>query len=223
LIPKGAVVGIGDSTTVRQIGVKEEMKKRGIQVLDGFNRKTVYTSIKDYEELTVKMIKESTVCDVFLTGTNAITQDGRLVNVDATGNRVAGMFWGHPMAIIVGGRNKIVKDLNEAFYRLRNLIAPNHIRIRATELGGKRVENPCVITGKCNDCRARRRMCNVFTIIEGKPLRTSIKVIIVDEDLGLGWDESWPPERIAKIIENYKRFVWVPPADLASVTHTGGV
>ena len=145
------------------------------------------------------------------TGTNAVTQDGRLVNVDAAGNRVAGMFWGHPTTIIVVGRNKIVKNLDEAFRRIRTVIAPNHIRIRAVELGGRRVETPCVVTGECSDCRVRDRMCNVFTVIEGKPLRTGINVVILEDDLGLSWDESWPRERIAKIIENYKKLVWIPP------------
>lgn len=221
LVPQDVVVGIGDSTTVQQIGVKEELKKRGTRVLDGFDRKTVYTSTKDYGEFHNKPIEESTICDVFLTGTNAITQDGRLVNVDAVGNRVAGMFWGHPLAIIVVGRNKIVKNLDEAFHRIRGIIAPNHIRIRAVELGGRRFETPCVITGKCADCRVKDRTCNIFTIIEGKPLRTNITVIIINEDLGLGWDESWSRERIAKIIENYKSFVWVPPADLVADKYSG--
>jgi hypothetical protein len=120
------------------------------------------------------------------------------------------MFWGHPTTIIVVGRNKIVKDLNEAFLRLRKVIAPNHIRIRAVELGGRQFETPCIVTGECNDCRVRDRLCNVFTIIEGKPIQTDITVIIIDEDLGLAWDESWSRERIAKTIENYKRFVWIP-------------
>jgi hypothetical protein len=215
-VPKDALVGIGDSTTVAQIGVKNELMRRGTRILDGFDRKTTYGSIKDYEKLHNVAVRESTMCDVFLTGTNAVTQDGRLVNVDAAGNRVAGMFWGHPMTVIVVGRNKIVKNLDEAFHRIRKIIAPNHIRIRAAELGGRRVETPCVIKGECSDCRAKDRMCNVFTVIEGKPLRTEIKVVIVNEDLGLGWDESWPPERIAKIIENYKKFVWIPPHILPS-------
>jgi len=211
LIPKDALVGIGDSTTVRQLGVKEELKKRGTTVLDAFDQSARYVGIKDWDERR-KLIEKSTMCDVFLTGTNAVTQDGRLVNVDATGNRVAGMFWGHPTSIIVVGKNKIVKDLQEAFHRLRSVIAPNHIRIRAVELGGRRHKVPCVITGKCNDCRTTDRLCNIFTIIEGKPSRTNMNVVIVDEDLGLSWDESWPTERIAKIVENYKRFVWIPPS-----------
>jgi hypothetical protein len=210
LISKNAVVGIGDSTTVAQIGVKEELKKRGTKVLDGFDRKTAYAAIKDWRETRSKLVRDSTMCDVFLTGANAVTEDGRLVSVDASGNRVAGMFWGHPLSIIVVGRNKIVKSLDEAFHRVRRVIAPNHIRIRATELGGRGVETPCVIEGRCSDCRVTDRMCNVFTIIEGKPRRTIIKVIVVNEDLGLGWDESWPRERIDSIIENYRRFVWIP-------------
>jgi len=211
LIPEGTLVGIGDSTTVAQIGVKEELKKRGVKVLDGFDRTRVYASMKDYEEHHNRLVRESAMCEVFLTGTNAVTQDGRLVNVDAAGNRVAGMFWGHPTTIIVVGRNKIVKNLDEAFQRIRKIIAPNHIRIRTVELGGRRVETPCVVTGECSDCKVKDRMCNVFTVIEGKPLRTSINVIILEEDLGLSWDESWPRERIAKIIKNYKKFVWIPP------------
>jgi hypothetical protein len=63
----------------------------------------------------------------------------------------------------------------------------------------------------CNDCRSKDRLCNVFTIIEGKPLGTNINVIIINEDLGLAWDESWPKKRISRIIEEYKRYVWIPP------------
>jgi hypothetical protein len=155
------------------------------------------------------MSKAATLCDVFLTGTNAITQDGKLVNVDAVGNRVAGMFWGHPTSIIAVGANKIVKDLDEAFQRIRTIIAPMHFRLR-TELGGRKRKIPCATTGECSDCRATDRGCNVFTIIEGKPYQTDITVVMVDQDLGLGWDPSWPQDRITKIIENYKKSVWVP-------------
>ncbi len=207
MIPENAVIGIGDSTTVDQIGVKEELKKRGTRVLDAFDRKTVQTSPEERRRL----IEQASHCDVFLAGTNAVTQDGRLVNADASGNRVSGMFFGHPTSIIVVGKNKIVANLDEAFYRLRNIIAPNHLKIRAADLGGQKRETPCYSTGKCSDCRTIDRICNIFTIIEGKPLRTNINVILVNEDLGLSWDESWSPERITRIIENYKEYVWIPP------------
>jgi len=205
LIPQEAVVGIGDSTTIRQIGIPKILRERGIKILDAFEPKD-----KESHEYHQRLVKEATVCDVFLTGTNAITRDGRLVNVDAAGNRVAGMFWGHTNSIIVIGRNKIVKDLSEAFHRIRNIIAPNHIRIRSVELGGRDFKTPCVTTGECNDCRATDRACNIFTIIEGKPFRTTLNVIIVNEDLGLSWDTSWSQDRVVRIVENYKKFVWVP-------------
>jgi hypothetical protein len=112
--------------------------------------------------------------------------------VDAVGNRIAGIFWGHPVSIVVVGRNKIVKDLDEAFYRIKNIIAPNHVRIRSVELGGRNSKTPCAVTGECSDCRAIDRICNIFGVIEGKPLFTDLNVIIVNEDLGLGWDPSWP-------------------------------
>jgi len=208
LIPHDAIVGIGDSATVVQIGVKEEIKRRGTRMLDGFDQDIVYSSLKDYDECHWNMIKESNKkCDVFLTGTNAITQDGRLVNVDGSGNRVSGMFWGPKASVIVIGRNKLVKNLDEAFYRIRNVIAPTHIRIGSVEIGGRRQGNkPCATTGECRDCRTRDRMCNIFTIIEGKPSQIDMTVILVNEDLGLSWDKSWPKERISKIVENYKRF-----------------
>lgn len=126
LIPQEAVVGIGDSTTIRQIGIPKILRERGIKILDAFEPKD-----KESHEYHQRLVKEATVCDVFLTGTNPITRDGRLVNVDAAGNRVAGMFWGHPISIIVVGRNKIVKGLEEAFDRIRYII--DHIRIRSVE------------------------------------------------------------------------------------------
>ena len=124
---------------------------------------------------------------------------------------MAGIVWGHPLSIVVVGRNKIVKDLDEAFHRVRNIIAPNHARIRSAELGGRKMKTPCAETGECTDCRSIDRICNVFTIIEGKPFRTQLTVVIVDEDLGLSWDTSWPQSRVSSIIEEYKRFVWIPP------------
>jgi hypothetical protein len=217
LIPRDAVVGIGDSTTIRQMGIPQMLTERGTTVLDAFKRQAGKINFKDLQESRLRIQKEATISDVFLTGTNALTQDGRVVNVDSSGNRVAGMFWGHPLSIVVVGRNKIVRDLDEAFHRVRNVIAPNHVRIRSEELGGRKRSTPCVASGECSDCRATDRICNIFTVIEGKPRRTDLNVVIVNEDLGLGWDTSWPRNRVMKIIEKYKEFVWIPPRnDLGS-------
>jgi hypothetical protein len=209
LIPPGATVGIGDSTSMRQLGTLNVLRERGVRILDPFDPRRDDMGIEEYRQKRERIRKETSLSDVFLTGTNALTEDGRLVNVDAVGNRVAGMFWGHPLSIIIAGRNKIVRDLDEAFHRIRNIIAPNHFKIRAS-LGGRKRETPCVVTGECNDCRAKDRGCNIFTVIESKPSQTDLNVILVNQDLGLGWDPSWPNERIAAIAEGYKKLVSIP-------------
>ena len=208
LIPQRSVVGIGDSTTMRQLGVIDALKKRGTTVDDsGFSRERNTPQTDERNPL-----EESALTSVFLAGTNALTVDGRLVNVDGLGNRVAGMFYGHQLSIVAVGKNKLVENLDEAFHRVRKIISPNHLRIRSVELGGRERYTPCIATGVCTDCRSTDRSCNIFTIIEGKPRGTNLNVVIVDEDLGLSWDESWPQERISSIREDYKKYVWVPPA-----------
>ena len=209
LIPHDAVVGIGDSTSMRQIGLLQALSTTNLKVLNPFEQRDL-RSPEEALRYHKDTLREATVCDVFVTGTNAVTLDGRLVSTDAVGNRVAGMFWGHPTSIIVIGRNKIVKDLDEAFFRIRKIIAPNHVRIRSVELKGDNSKTPCAVTGECADCRSRDRICNIFSVIEGKPFFTDLNVVIVDEDLGLGWDPSWPKDRITRIIENYKKLVWIP-------------
>ena len=209
LIPVGVTVGIGDSTALRQLGALQDLQERGTKILNPFEPKGDNVGAEDFKSRRAQLIKAATLTDVFLTGSNAITQDGKIVNVDANGNRVAGMFWGHPLSIIVMGKNKIVRDLEDALHRIRTLVAPSHFRIR-DELGARKRRTPCVATGECNDCRAEDRGCNVFTIIEGKPASVNLHVFLVNEDLGLGWDPSWPEERISKIRESYRKFVWIP-------------
>jgi hypothetical protein len=98
-------------------GILDRLRERGTKILNSFEPKPEEMEIHDYRRGRVRTMKEATVCNAFLTGSNALTEDGRLVNVDAVGNRVAGMFWGHPLSILVVGRNKIVRDLDEAFER----------------------------------------------------------------------------------------------------------
>ena len=207
LIPVDATVGMGDSTTIRQLGVLAKLKRRGTKVLMSHDPQLFHLNPEDIDKVRLDILIQATVCDVFLTGTNALTQDGRIVNVDATGNRVAGMFWGHPLSIIVVGKNKIVENLDEAFHLIRHVTAPNHIYMKAAKKGSIKARTPCAETGECADCRSSDRRCNIFSIIESKPKRTNINVIITDVDMGLGWNTSWTRERIMNIKENYKKFV----------------
>lgn len=200
MISKDAVVGVGDSATIRQIGILKELGERGTRIMNPFSRKL--TTDPSKRETRYKISREIFKCDVLITGTNAITTDGKLVNIDAVGNRVAAMIFGPKKVIIVVGRNKIVKDAKEALHRIKNIIAPYHAKT-------KDFATPCVQTGKCSNCSSNHRICNVTAIMEKRPWRTDITIILIDEDLGLGWDEKWPTERVDQIKSNYEKVTWV--------------
>lgn len=199
-ISKNAIVGVGDSSTVRQIGIVEELEKRGIRVLNPFSREFTIDPAKTIVRDDIS--RQIFSCDVLVSGTNAVTMDGKLVNIDAVGNRVASMIFGPKKVFITIGRNKIVKDVEDALYRIKNIIAPFHAKT-------KRFATPCAQTGKCSDCCAPKRICSVISIIEKRPWRTEVSVILVNEDLGLSWDETWPEDRILKIKSNYEKVTWV--------------
>jgi hypothetical protein len=192
LIPQNATVCIGGSLTVGQIGIVKALRERDTRVINPFDPNQRIENEDTFFEFLFRPSLEASLGHVFLTGTNAVTEDGKLLNIDAAGNRVAGMFWGHPLSILIVGKNKIVKDLDKAFWRVKNVVAPEHIR-----RGGD--NTPCAVTGRCHDCLGPERVCAVTTIIEHKPLLTDIHVVIVNEDLGLGWDRDWPEQRIKDI------------------------
>lgn len=204
LIPVGATVGVGDSVSVRQLGVLGELGAKGRLVVDPFSREIslLSTSREISEAQRWAMHKMAVDCEYFITGTNAVTRDGMLVNTDAGGNRVAGMIFGPRQVVIVVGRNKIVQDLDEAFSRIKNVIALQLCKIKGRK-------TPCVAAGRCTDCRSPERACHVTTILERCPTYTPVTVVMVDADLGLGWDATWPEERIEGIYSRCAELTWL--------------
>ncbi len=199
MIPLHSTVGVANSVTVRQIGVLESLKKRGTIVVDPVS--PVY-GLSEFQEETFMDLSRGTIgADVFISGTNAVTEDGKLVNIDGTGNRVAGIIWILRKSIVVVGRNKIVKNVEEAMDRIKNMITPTFARRRQLDL-------PCAKAGRCVDCNVPQRACNITVIIEKKPPLTDMVVVMVNEDLGLGWNMGWPKERIDMIREKYEKFDW---------------
>ncbi len=170
-IPDGTTVGIGGSVTLAQIGLLEVLEKRRIHLLWPMRQG------KTPEEVH-GLIQKSFSADIFLTGTNAVTEDGKLFNVDATGNRVGAMFIGPKKVIVVTGVNKIVPNLEEAEKRVKYWVAPQNAR----RLGRK---TPCVETGVCGDCSSPDRICNIYVTLGKKPSRTDVTVILVGENLGI--------------------------------------
>ncbi|MDQ1280106.1 MAG: hypothetical protein QG670_1368 [Thermoproteota archaeon] len=198
LVPRDAVVGIGDSATIRQISILEELLKKENSIINPFTNEYMI----DKPQLRGDIQRKALMSDVFITGSNAITFDGKIVNIDMVGNRVVGMIFGPKRVIIIVGRNKIVKNVDEALLRIKNIIAPYHAF-------RKKFKTPCATTGKCSNCDSPQRICNVTVILDKKPRRIDSTVVIINEDLGLSWDETWPIERIERIKTNYDEVTWI--------------
>lgn len=204
LIPRGTLVGIGDSVTIRQLGIPEALQQDGRIVIDLFSRKiSELTMTRDISMERRSVIARAALsCEFFVTSSNAITEGGALVSIDRHANRVAGMMFGPKNAVIVAGRNKVVRDVDQALNRLRNVLIPDLAR-------AKRKRTPCAEVGHCCDCRSPERLCGVTAIIERPGEYITTHVILVDRDLGLGWDETWPPERIQQIRTSYMDYMWL--------------
>lgn len=170
LIDKGARVGLGGSRTVAEVGLLDALRRGSYQLLDQYD-----PSLAKAEEMEQR--KAGTHAKFFVSGTNAVTEDGKLVNVDGMGNRLAGFCFGPDRVIIIVGRNKIVSNVESALDRVRNVAAP----MNAKRLG---LTTPCVKTGKCSDCDSPQRICNLTLIIERQRSKDRISVILVNEDLG---------------------------------------
>lgn len=189
MIPEGTKVVRADSVSVDQVGIIPALKNRNRNTLvDPFEREADGSLVPEVQENRWKMWREAFSADVFLTGTNAITLDGKLVNIDGMGNRVAPIIFGPEKVILVIGANKIVKDLNEAIDRIHNVCAPINAKRHALkhhrpEFG----ELPCAKTGRCVDCGHDWRICRATVIIEGAMVvvKGRINVVLVGEELGI--------------------------------------
>ncbi len=171
LIPEKAKVGIGGSVTVREVDLISELSKRGNDVLENWSRK-----VTPEEDMAIR--KGHLTCDVFITSSNAITEDGKLVNIDGMGNRVASMIFGPKKVIVIVGINKIVKEVHAGIERIRHTATPMNVK----RAGGT---TPCV-TSVCDleKCQPPNRHCHVITIIEKIPVKTDTTIILVKEELG---------------------------------------
>ena len=168
LIPENSVVSWGGSMTIDETGLKEAVISRGYKVI---NR-------DDVESLEEKMelMRQALTCDVFLMSANAISEDGQLVNIDGTGNRVAALCFGPKEVIVIAGMNKVEGSLEEAYSRARKFAAP----VNAQRFD---FETPCSKTGICADCLSPQCICSQL-VVTRRTIGGRIKVILVGEDLG---------------------------------------
>ncbi len=161
----------GGSLTLVQTGLYDRLKDDPrFEVLDTYD-KTLSP------EAMIERRRQSLLVDLFLTGTNAITEDGMLVNLDMIGNRVAAITFGPRHVVVIAGRNKIVEDLDDAMDRVKAYAAP----VNTMRLDKK---TPCAKTGYCHDCKSPDRICNHWTITEKSFPKGRISVILVNADAG---------------------------------------
>lgn len=169
LIPVGDTVGAGGSVTLNQLGIPEKLVSRGT---------TFYSHSTVPDELKGKVYQLARDAKWYLASANAITENGEIVNTDGSGNRVSSLIFGVPDVIYAVGKNKIVRDFDEAVDRIHNYTC----HLNAVRLGKS---TPCAITGKCGNCTGKECMCNVTTIMH-HPTRyqQNVYVILIDEELG---------------------------------------
>jgi hypothetical protein len=171
-IPPGSLVGLGGSETIIESGLIDALRRMDLRLLDRYRQGVTREQVDE-------MRRQGLLADVFITSSNAVTADGRLVNVDGTGNRVAALIFGPGKVIVLAGMNKVVRDLETAVARVKNNAAPaNSLRVGA--------DTPCARTGFCQDphCHPPHRICCQLVVTEASMTPGRLQVVLVGEALG---------------------------------------
>ena len=170
LIPKGVTVGWGGAMSAQQIGLLDAMNEGDYNAID--RDKAPNAAERE------NAMRSCLLADVFITGANALSIDGQMVNIDGNGNRVAAIVYGPRSVIVIAGMNKVTDSLEAAVIRTRTVAAPMNKQRFA-------LQTPCEITGTCADCKSEGCICNQLLITRNSKPAGRIKVILVGEDLGL--------------------------------------
>ena len=170
LVSEGATVSCGGSVSLFETGVMDHLRSGRYKFLDR------YEEGLSKEEIT-NIFKESFFADAYFASSNAVTEDGKLYNVDGNGNRVAAMLFGPEKVILIVGVNKIVKNIDEAVMRNREISAPANAK-RLNKL------TPCTKVGYCVDCKGSDKICREFTVISSQGDKDRIHVIFMNKEIG---------------------------------------
>ncbi len=159
----------GGSVTLDKIGIYDALKEKGNEVYwhwypaEGEDRKEI--------------MRRAMTTDVYLSGINGLTEDGTIINIDGTGNRLAGMLFGHDHLYLVAGINKISRNFAESMIRIKNVACPKNTQ----RLG---IPTPCQTTDKCMNCNSPKRICNATLIMEKQHGGIPTTVVLIGENLG---------------------------------------
>lgn len=169
LIPEGSSVGWGGALSAQQIGLLDAVNQGNYQALDRDKTATP----QEREEMQRRCL----LADTFVTGANAISLDGQMVNIDGNGNRVAAIVYGPKQVVVIAGMNKVVDTLEAAVTRARTVAAPmNKQRFP--------LQTPCEVTAACADCKSEGCICNQILITRNCKPSGRIKFVLVGEELG---------------------------------------
>lgn len=170
LIPEGSTVGWGGTVTAADMGLLDALRNGNYKALD----RDACASGEAREQLQRQIF----FADAFVTGANALSLDGQMVNIDGTGNRVAPIIYGPKSVIVVAGMNKVEDTLADAMTRARTIAAPmNKQRFEM-------LQTPCAVTGCCGDCKSPQSICNQIVITRNCRPEGRIKFVIIGEDMG---------------------------------------
>lgn len=169
LIKEGSSVTWGGTMSLKECAIDEKLREKGTyEIID--RASYAADEMKEY-------YKKAFSADCYIMGTNAITLDGELMNIDGNGNRVASLIFGPEKVIVLAGMNKVVADIEEAYDRVRNIASPpNTIRLEKN--------TPCANTGRCGDCMSPDCICNQIVITRRSREKDRIHVILVNDNLG---------------------------------------
>lgn len=169
LINENDTVGVGGSETLNAMNLIEQLRNGPYNFLDRY-QKLPFNEIED-------IYRQALTADVFVSSVNAITRDGRIVNIDSSGNRVAAISFGPKKVILAIGANKVVNNLDEAIDRIYNIAPLNAMRVHH--------KAPCVETGKCENCQIHASVCNSIGIINhGHKTPGRFHIIMIGEEVG---------------------------------------
>ena len=162
-------VGFGGSVTLSELNLFEALSKNNQVVWHG----------KMPDGLSVMEVRtKATRADVYISSVNGISENGDIINIDHTGNRVAAISYGPKKVYLIIGSNKVAPTFELALYRARNIAGP---------LNAKRLNRntPCAIKGdKCYDCNSPDRICRNLSVLWQKPAGAEYEIILINEKLG---------------------------------------
>ena len=173
------LIGLGGSMTLKEIGATSLVRGGGYNVIDRYAENLT-------PEERNECLRKALLSDVFLTSSNAISEKGELINVDGFGNRGAALVYGPKSVVVVVGKNKIVKNAQEGFRRIKEIAAPKNCQ-RLAKNNYCAHKNECMAIGEdsfTDGCNSETRICCSYIVQSYQVIKDRIKVIICNQDLG---------------------------------------